>query len=191
MNVKTWLKKVAYIKEYDMSNGNKDPDFICDCYFSNFDNSYITIVGLEDDIKYLADREITEQLTHGVGFSLKDNKWYGWSHRAIYGFEIGSTCKKGDCHYIGSSIEEQEEAAIEFWKNKYHKNVKCIGIITQDGKEFFDIKWNYLNIIPNKKLISKIGGVTHLILPLGKGEWTAETMEDAKQMAIDFNQGVS
>jgi hypothetical protein len=34
-----------------------------------------------------------------IGFSLKDGKWYGWSHRALYGFKIGSTCKKGDCHY--------------------------------------------------------------------------------------------
>jgi hypothetical protein len=35
-----------------------------------------------------------------VGFSTKDGKWYGWSHRAIYGFMIGSKCKKGDCHYV-------------------------------------------------------------------------------------------
>jgi hypothetical protein len=35
-----------------------------------------------------------------IGFSTKDGKWYGWSHRAIYGFKIGSTCKKGDCHYV-------------------------------------------------------------------------------------------
>lgn len=35
-----------------------------------------------------------------IGFSIKDGKWYGWSHRAIYGFKIGSTCKKGDCHYV-------------------------------------------------------------------------------------------
>ena len=35
-----------------------------------------------------------------VGFSVKDGKWYGWSHRAIYGFKIGSTCKMGDCHYL-------------------------------------------------------------------------------------------
>ncbi len=35
-----------------------------------------------------------------VGFSTKDGKWYGWSHRALYGFKPGSTCKKGDCHYV-------------------------------------------------------------------------------------------
>ncbi len=34
-----------------------------------------------------------------IGFSSKDGKWYGWSHRAIFGFKIGSTCRKGNCHY--------------------------------------------------------------------------------------------
>lgn len=35
-----------------------------------------------------------------IGFSSKDGKWYGWSHRAIYGFKIGSTCEKGNVHYV-------------------------------------------------------------------------------------------
>ena len=26
-----------------------------------------------------------------------DGKWYGWSHRAIYGFSIGDVVNKGDC----------------------------------------------------------------------------------------------
>ena len=32
-----------------------------------------------------------------VGFSEKEKKWYGWSHRAIFGFGIGSEVKEGDC----------------------------------------------------------------------------------------------
>jgi len=31
------------------------------------------------------------------GKSEKDGKWYGWSHRAIYGFGIGDKVKRGDC----------------------------------------------------------------------------------------------
>lgn len=31
-----------------------------------------------------------------IGFRAKDGKWYGWSHRAIYGFGIGYTVKEGD-----------------------------------------------------------------------------------------------
>lgn len=31
-----------------------------------------------------------------IGFSEKEHKWYGWSHRAIYGFKVGDKCKDGD-----------------------------------------------------------------------------------------------
>lgn len=31
-----------------------------------------------------------------IGFSEKEQKWYGWSHRAMYGFGIGDTVKAGD-----------------------------------------------------------------------------------------------
>ncbi len=32
-----------------------------------------------------------------IGFSSREQKWYGWSHRAIFGFSIGDTVKEGDC----------------------------------------------------------------------------------------------
>jgi len=37
---------------------------------------------------------------HGVcsiGFCGKGQKWFGWSHRAIFGFGIGAVVKEGDC----------------------------------------------------------------------------------------------
>lgn len=185
MNTKEWLSKVAYIGDSKISNDKNNT------YYSKFDSSYITIIGMEDNVKHLAALEITKSLTHGVGFSPKDGKWYGWSHRAIYGFEIGSTCKKGDCHYVGSSEQEQEDAAIEFWKSNDYANVRCTGTIARDGNKFFVIKWDYLDSVPNEKLHGTIGSIEHFITPLGRGEWTAKTIEDAYQMAVDFNEGVS
>ena len=32
-----------------------------------------------------------------IGFCEKEQKWYGWSHRAIFGFGIGSEVEEGDC----------------------------------------------------------------------------------------------
>jgi hypothetical protein len=29
------------------------------------------------------------------------------------------------------------------------------------------------------------------VIECGRGEWVAKTMDDAKQMAVDFNRGVS
>ena len=32
-----------------------------------------------------------------IGFCADENKWFGWSHRAMYGFAIGDVVKEGDC----------------------------------------------------------------------------------------------
>jgi len=32
-----------------------------------------------------------------IGFNQAEQKWYGWSHRARYGFGIGDVVKDGDC----------------------------------------------------------------------------------------------
>lgn len=34
--------------------------------------------------------------TASIAFSPKSQKWYGWSHRAIYGFKIGDVVEYGD-----------------------------------------------------------------------------------------------
>lgn len=69
----------------------------------NFYNREGVYVGNSDFVKILADKQISPekaQPSHevcSIGFSNKDQKWYGWSHRAMYGFEVGHKCKKGDC----------------------------------------------------------------------------------------------
>ncbi len=48
-----------------------------------------------------------------IGWCKEERRWYGWSHRAIYGFGIGDKVKKGDCTnssgYIESYIKEHPE----------------------------------------------------------------------------------
>ena len=56
MNVKEYLELVAYV-----DNGE---------YHSKFDKSRI------DNIEYLAEHEITGQLSCGRGYSPKEKKWY-------------------------------------------------------------------------------------------------------------------
>ena len=183
MKVKDWIKQVAYIGKSDI------PEDDGNCWYSKFDKSYITRVGMEDQIKFLVDRGITEQLTHGVGFSPSEGKWYGWSHRAIFGFQIGSTVKKGDCAYRAPDIEAELEAAVKFWDEDDHINTTAK--LTDEG--IIEVTWEYSDNIPNKKLRNTISGTEWRYDPnnFGKGEWTAESMEDAKQMAMDFNKGVS
>lgn len=33
---------------------------------------------------------------HAIGFSKKEQKWFGWSHRAMFGFGVGHKVKAGD-----------------------------------------------------------------------------------------------
>ena len=186
MKVKDYLDKVAYKAKSDIPD-----DRMSDVYYSKFDKSFITRVGMEDGIKFLADREITEELTHGVGYSPKDKKWYGWSHRAIYGFGIGSLCKKGNCHYIAPNLEDQKEGAIRFWQDEDHKDVRCEGILENLHGKFFVIKWEYPDSTPDESLRGTTGGSDVYLGKLGRGEWVAKTMDDAKQMAVDFSEGVS
>jgi len=50
-----------------------------------------------------------------------NGKWYGWSHRAVYGFGIGDKIKKGDSgyeylnkEYTIKTDDQAKEAAINF-----------------------------------------------------------------------------
>jgi len=203
MKLTDFIKKVAYIGDSKMANGSPT-------YYSKFDDSYMTLVGMEDNLKFLADREITQELTHGVGFSPKDNKWYGWSYRVIFGFTIGSECKKGDCAYVASTPEELIEDRYNFFVDisedcaQQHKD-ECqiledrsgIRILTTPikmaiAKGIDDI----VDVMEGEKNCADLPEETlfkddfHTV-KCGRGEWVAKTLSDAKLMAIDFNEGVS
>lgn len=206
MTTQDYLKQVAYIG-FTINDGEK-----YDAYYSKFDDSYITRVGMEDSVELLAEREITEELTHGVGFSPKDNKWYGWSHRAIFGFTVGSTCTEGDCHYRPKNPDDFLKGLLRFWSDEYRENVSAKHYwreLTEDvpvnpgeaeqksvhtGKYEYGVlvEWVYGSNLPKYRLRRTINSL-FCVYPevYGRGEWVAETLEDAKQMAIDFNLGVS
>lgn len=200
MNAQEYLNKVAYIDDSEIEQDD------CKIYYSKFDKSYITRVGMESNVEYLADREITDCLTHGVGFSPKGSKWYGWSHRAIYGFEIGSTCEKGDCHYVASTPEQLIDDHANFYADisqesaDNHRN-ECQILDDRSGIRILHPPL----IIPMAKSVLDAIDIIHdqdkgnqvdinpgfSIVECGRGEWVAKTMADAKQMAVDFNKGVS
>jgi len=200
MRVNTYLGIVAY---KDTMYLFEEPSEV---WKSKFDDSYLIHVGLEKKIKFLADREITEQLTHGVGFSPKDGKWYGWSHRAIFGFSVGSTCKKGNCHYISNSLEEMIEDYVNSLSDtskecadKYRSECSVLpdgsGILINHSGIELPMAQNLGELEDNlnwgKELETELVLAGVEIKKCGRGEWVAKTMEDAKQMAKDFNEGVS
>ncbi len=201
MEVKEYLGLVAYKAPSDLLS---DDEMI---YKSKFDDSYVTRVGMESNVEFLADRGITEELTHGVGFSPRDNKWYGWSHRAIYGFDVGSTCRKGDCHYVSDTPEGLIDSHANFFadiskERADQKRAECqilpdrsgIGILHTPLKipmiasmDELEEGLNNVDDLPTENLFEN----NYSVIKCGRGEWTAETLADAKQMAVAFNEGVS
>jgi len=84
----------------------------------NSDGGYMGAIFPDDvinsHIKFLMEHQIIPETYGGntvcsIGKSLKDGKWYGWSHRAIYGFQIGDTLKEGDCAATSGYTEEYLE----------------------------------------------------------------------------------
>ena len=182
MRIDTFLKKVAYKSTLMIA------DEECEVWRSKYDDSYLTHVGLEKDLKFLAKLEITENLSHGLGYSPLSGQWYGWSHRGIYGFKVGSTCRKGDVHYKAANLEDEMERALEFCKNEYREDIKVEFV--KDGLLY--VSWKHTKDHPSKKLKELISGMHWNYDPkFGRGEWDAKTMEDAKQMAMDYRDGIS
>lgn len=129
-----------------------------------------------------------------IGFCEAEQKWYGWSHRAICGFGVGSTVQKGDCAYVPSDMEDARQNAIRFWTEESHLNVQAAEAVDEDGRVYFDVRWTYpddAELVPNEKLHGTTGGFRHYPpKQFGRGEWTALTLDDARQMAVDFAEGV-
>jgi len=188
----SFLEKVARVSDSKLEDDDGK------VYLSLVDDSYVGRVGLEKhtNFKFLEEHGIGQlQSPTGevacIGFSEKEQKWYGWSHRAIYGFGIGSETKKGDCSYTPTDKEDFLEDMVRFWTQDDHLNVEGRHGTNQRGEHGVFVDWVYSDTVPNKKIRGTNGSSFHQYPETyGCGEWTAKTLEDAKQMACDFAEGV-
>lgn len=187
-----YIDSIAYVGDSHI------PDDDGKIYYSKVDGSYLTRVGMEESLNFLFEKGITENVQNGyddpktacIGFNPREQKWYGWSHRAIFGFGIGSECKQGDCGFRPSNKEEFIEREVSFWGDLEYAVNGVVDYIEKDNGII--ITYVYNDKVPNEKL----RGTTYKHFSeypkkWGKGNWTAETLEDAKQMAIDFARSVS
>lgn len=73
--------------------------------------------------------------TCSIGFCEREQKWYGWSHRALFGFGIGDVVKEGDCtassgwtnEYLAEHPEADESLPIGF-EAKTLEDAKCMAV---------------------------------------------------------------
>ena len=149
-----------------------------------------------------------------IGLSEKEQKWYGWSHRAIFGFGIGDTVKKGDCGYIADNPEEMIEDHANFFADisqevSEEKRRECAILPDRSGIRILHTPLKIKGVnADDPEMIEKInksleegGNVDHLtemtlfedsvsIKKCGRGQWTAMSLGDCKIMAIQFAESV-
>ena len=129
-----------------------------------------------------------------IGFCERDQKWYGWSHRAISGFGILSVVKRGDCAYQPVDRDDFGREMLAFFVGNDSNYLNCSfrHAVNADGVSGVEINATYSEAVPNQRLR---GSPYVLFRPypekFGRGEWVAETLEDARQMAVDFAESVS
>ena len=206
------MKKVTqklqkFINSISKIGESNIPDDDGKIYYSKVDGSYLTRVGMENDLNFLFKNGITEEIQDGygepktccIGFNPIEKKWYGWSHRAIFGFEIGSEVKKGDCGYEADNKENFAQSCLDFWGDKEY-SVGDIKFEFGEGLDYMDEKevkgvwvaYTYNDKVPNESLRgTEYTHFSQFPEKWGKGEWKSKTLEDAKLMAIDFAKGVS
>ncbi len=106
-------------------------------YVGSFDNM---TMGLLSKYGILPEKSDSEHNVCSIGKSFKDGKWYGWSHRAIHGFQIGDKVKEGDCcstpgvtdEYLKDHPEENKSLPIGF-EAKTEEDCKRMAIAFADS----------------------------------------------------------
>ena len=168
-------------------------------------------VGDKKVAEMLLSKGITEQIqphsgniehTCSIGFNPIEQSWNGWSHRAIFGFGIGSEVKKGDCAYHPTCAADMEAEYLAFWDIGIERECE-----TPDKKCTTQLDYMNHDVVEDGVLGFKAsktttfnfegrGPFTHVGFEpypavWGRGEWRALTLDDAKEMAIAFAAGVS
>ena len=144
-----------------------------------------------------------------IGFCHKELKWYGWSHRAIYGFGVGSKVTVGHCGYGPANPKEFIEMMKLGGEFKKLKNLRIIKTNTKQyklyaalkGKEGIIVSWDQPKREKGQYYSTPWAfngedieeGLMFIPYPAkwGKGTWTAKNLNDAKEMAENFAESVS
>lgn len=194
-----WLNRIAEVKKWNANGEGAEPELI-DVYVSRIDGGYLCFGNLTEDLRWLYDGGITEQLQKKqpdgnvccIGFRPEDQSWWGWSHRASCWFTVGTEIKKGMLGYVPVNADDFIEWAISFWTEDSHLEIAGIKDVTNErGDLGCQITWIYSDDVPNKKIRGTVGEqFMYYPKQWGRGEWKAETLDDAKQMAIDFAESV-
>lgn len=192
--------KTCVVRKEIVAIDDKDPGTEWKAAYSLIDGSYI---GNCKTAEYFEKAGIVPQAIGGkdkvmnkvssIGFCEKEQKWYGFSHRAVYGFGIGSRIKKGDCGYTPDNIDELFDSVTKKDSSGYRwmepEDVERVG----DG---IRLRHGMTRHTTEDPVTGALGGWVedepeYQFIAIGRGDWKAKSLKEAKQMAIDFARSVS
>ena len=139
--IQTKVLRIYEIRIEENSIGSDSPVVMHSVYSE--DGGY---VGSLEDVNVYFKLGILPEKSHqdhkvcSIGKSLTDGKWYGWSHRAIYGFSIGDVVKEGDLtassgwtdEYLKEHPEEDRSLPVGF-KAETEEDAKRMAIAFADS----------------------------------------------------------
>lgn len=139
------------------------PDAVTTLVGSNF-------VGTLDDCYWLLERSIVVcDEFPSAGYSMKENAWVGWSHRASCSFKVGDRLFDENYKPLESDYTKAEWLAFT---EAFQKSL-------DNAEDELDRKW------------IKEDGISHIIPFKMRGPKIIENREEAKQAAINFSKYVS
>ena len=159
--------KVGNYKVNDSSENTYDDWTLSDAVVTPISKR---LVGTLDDCYWMLEKSVVAcDEFPSAGYSIKDNTWIGWSHRAKAAF------KKGDRLFD----EKYKPVESDYTKEEWTKYSIAYQKSLNSAVDELDRKW----IIED--------GIAHVIPFKQRGPKIIETNQEAKQAAINFSKYVS
>jgi hypothetical protein len=206
------LKGVAFQRKYYAPKGDYYYEYRREVYVNAEGEAFDMKIGYTPEGYYIGESRWAYRLVkrkgltdlqprreHAVcslGFSEAEQKWYGWSHRAIYGFGVGAVCKEGHAGFVPSTPQALFDAITTpdaygiAWQKPEH--VRLVDDGDRHGVEIIHPMTTPTKVDADGLLSGWLPAAPEVqFIACGRGEWTARTLDEAKAMAEDFAEGVS
>jgi len=159
--------KVGKYRVSDSSQNSYDDWILPDAVTTVLDTRF---VGTLDDCYWMLEKSVVVcNEFPSAGYSMKDNMWIGWSHRAKAGFKIGDRLFDETYKPLRTDYTQKD---WDSWYKKWQRSLS-------NAASELDRKW------------IEEDGISHVIPFKQRGPKIIETMAEAKQAAINFSKYVS
>lgn len=201
-----FLDKIAVIELWDPEDPSKPLGMtqkMKKAWASKTDGSFLCYKDHEYTIDFLFQNDISQDIQaikegglERIGFSPSKQKWFGFTADKPFpwckGFGIGDSVTRDDIGYRPRNEKEWKQLILDQWNNEEFAWSQLRGGADENNREGVVVTSGYGDHPPSELLT---GAIIEKFFPFpdsyGRGEWTAETLDDAKQMAIDFAEDIS